>query len=119
MSNERLCPCRFQIPLVLNDGSEIPPETLIKFHQTLRRQFGAYTMLGVRDGVWGGKTEPSQWIEVAIPLSRVPELREVVYAIGKELGQEAMYFDAPPPTVEIVPIKEDDTQGEASAEEGS
>src|ERR1700735_1165650 len=107
MSTPQLCPCRFQIPLVLNDGSETPPEELILIHRSLRRQFGQYTMLGERDGVWEGQSEPSQWSEVAIPQSRVPELRELVYSIGKRLKQKAMYFDAPPPTVEIMPIEED------------
>lgn len=72
----------------------------------MRRQFGAYTILGVRDGVWEGQAEPSQWIEVAVPMERVPELRELVYSIGKKLGQKAMYFNAPPPTVEIIEIED-------------
>lgn len=107
MSKERLCPCQFQIPLRLNDGSETPPEALVTIYAAIRRQFGAYAILGVRDGFWEGQAEPSQWIEVAVPMERVPELRELVYAIGKRLGQRAMYFDAPPPTVELIEIEED------------
>lgn len=106
MSAERLCPCSFQIPLKLNDGSDTPIQDLILIYQALRRQFGAYTILGVRDGVWEGQSEPSQWIEVAVPMERVPELRELVYSIGKKLGQKAMYFNAPPPTVELIEIED-------------
>lgn len=86
----------------------------------MRRQFGFWTELGTRDGVWEGQSEPSLWIEIAIPQSRIPELRELVYSIGKRLGQKAMYFDAPPPTVEIFPIDDDvdDENEEPLAESG-
>lgn len=61
---------------------------------------------GVKGGSWFGQVETSLRIEVAVHPSRVPELRELVYAIGKQLGQKEMYFDAPPPSVEFINISE-------------
>ena len=118
MSTPKLCACRFQIPLMLNSGDEIPPETLVEVIASIRRQFGAFTNLGVMQGEWEGQSEPSQWIEIAIPESRVPELKELVYSIGKRLGQKAMYFDAPPPTVEILPIDENDEEQQKPSSAG-
>ncbi|MBS0208731.1 MAG: hypothetical protein JSS27_07235 [Planctomycetes bacterium] len=117
MSDHKLCPCRFQIPLVLNDGSETPENDLVAIFAAMRRQFGGWTVLGQRDGVWEGQAEPSLWIEIAVPIARVPELKELVYSIGKRLKQKAMYFDAPLPTVEIFPIEHGDD--EPSEESGS
>jgi hypothetical protein len=122
MSTPKLCACRFQIVLVLNDGTETPPELLVEIYAAMRRQFGQWTVLGVRDGEWDGQAEPSQWIEMSVPPSRVEELRQLVYSIGKRLGQRAMYFDAPPPTVEIITIdegtdEEPETEPETEREE--
>lgn len=56
-------------------------------------------------------------------MGRVPELRELVYSIGKKLGQKAMYFNAPPPTVELIEIEDQiaekaDEQRDSSVGEG-
>ena len=50
-------------------------------------------------------------VEVAVLPERIQELRSVVYAVGKELGQKQMYFDAPAvPSVEFMHIDEDDAE---------
>src|SRR3989337_2936504 len=97
------CPCRFRLPLKYNDGREVEPEILVRIFQALTVQFGGYTPLGAAtEGDWGGQAEPMMSVEVAVLPERIPELRAVVYAIGKELGQKQMYFDAPSvPSVEF------------------
>ena len=121
---EKHCPCRVQIPLVYNDGTEVEAETLTEILSVFNRQFGGYTPLGdgsvaghnVVGGSWHGQVEPSMRIEVAVLERRVPELKEVIFAIGKRLGQKEMYFDAPPPSVEFVKIE--DYLGDQSIDEG-
>jgi hypothetical protein len=100
--------CTFQVPLYYNDGREVEPEVILEIKQTLDRQFGGYTILGIDEGSWFGQVERSLRIEVAVPKKRIAELRKVVITIGKKLGQKAMYFNAPPPSVEIIDIEEQD-----------
>jgi hypothetical protein len=107
------CPCRFRLPSKYNDGREVEPQVLVSIFQALTRQFGGYTPLGVGHGDWGpqGTTEPTMGVEVAVLPERVPELELVVIAIGKQLGQKQMYFDAPPPSVKFLEIGEDEATG--------
>jgi hypothetical protein len=109
------CPCRIQIPLNYPDGREVEPEVVIDIFRWFNRQFGGYTPLGVSEGAWFGLVERSMRVEVAVCEDRVQELRQVAYAIGKRLGQQEMYFDAPPPSVEFIKI-EGDTKPGAAAE---
>jgi hypothetical protein len=106
MSTHKLTPCKFPVVTHLNNGEEVPPETMCQIFEVLNRQYGGYTVLGVREGCWEGQVETSIWIEVAVPVERIAELRMTVYAIGKKLGQKAMLLDAPEPSVEIFPIDE-------------
>ena len=100
------CPCKVQIPLVYNDGREVEAEVLAGFLTILNVQFGGYTPLEATEGAWFGQVERSMRIEVAVFQDHVPQLRAVVYSIGKRLGQKEMYFDAPAPSVEFVKIEE-------------
>jgi hypothetical protein len=102
------CPCRFRLPLQYNDERRVEPEVLVDIFQALTRQFGGYTPLGTESSDWGpqGGTEPTMGIEVAVAPHRVEELEEVVFAIGKRLGQKFMYFDAPAPSVKFIEIGE-------------
>ncbi len=56
-------------------------------------------------GCWEGQCEGVMEIEVAVVPRRVNDLRKLVLSIGKELGQRAMYFDVPEPTVEILDVE--------------
>ncbi len=102
------CPCRFRLPLRYNDGRRVEPEVLIDIFQALTRQFGGYTPLGTAESDWGpqGGTEPTMGVEVAVAPHRVKELEDVVFSIGKTLGQKQMYFDAPAPSVKFIEIGE-------------
>jgi hypothetical protein len=88
----------------------VEPEVLIGIFQALTRQFGGYTPLATAESDWGpqGGTEPTMGIEVAVAPHRVEELEEVVFSIGKLLGQKQIYFDAPAPSVKFLEIGESD-----------
>ena len=105
-NSPKLVPCVVQVPLVDNDGNEFEPRKLVTIFSWFDRQFGGYTNLGQMEGSWHGQVEPSIRIEVAVAENRIAQFRDVVCAIGKLLEQEAMYFDAPPPSVEIIPMSE-------------
>ncbi len=99
-------PCRFLIPLALNDDTPVSVETFMKIKRALDVQFGGYRVTAeCMEGSWQGQVENCMEIEVCVIKKRVPELRQVVLAIGKELGQLAMYFDSRPPTVEILDVE--------------
>lgn len=102
-----LCPCRILIPTAYNDGKAIEPEKLARIFQALDRQFGGFNVSGVQ-GSWFGQVEESIRVEIAITEDRVKELETVVHAIGRELEQEAMYFEVPPPSARIVEIKKEE-----------
>jgi hypothetical protein len=100
-------PCIFLVPLMDNLGEEFPPETFIRIKQALDRQFGGYTILGVVEGSWHGQVEPSLRIQVVVTPDKVNTLRDLVIAIGRELGQKAMYFEQPPPSAEIISLEDE------------
>jgi hypothetical protein len=81
--------------------------------------FGGFTVHSTNQGRWlsgAGRLyqEEIAVYEVAVPADKVPLLREAVAEIGRRLGQLAMYFDAPPPSVEII-----DLAAPSSAPKGS
>lgn len=117
MSTPLLCECDFQLVLAYNPtegdlfGKRIEPEVLVHILSQLNMKFGDYRILGppasdvLPAGTYKGQPEASVCVQVAIPEERIPELREFVIKVGERLGQEAMYFKAGPPSVEIIPIK--------------
>ncbi|HEV2973051.1 MAG TPA: hypothetical protein VGY55_24000 [Pirellulales bacterium] len=78
---------------------------MLEIKMALDRRFGGYKMLSPTEGSWHGQVEETHEIEVTVLPKQIPELREVVIAIGKRLGQHAMYFDAPAPSVEIIDVE--------------
>jgi hypothetical protein len=105
----RLSPCRFNVPLTDNEGQPIDPHVLVELHRELHGQFGGFTVHSTSEGRWqkqGGRLyqEAVVFYEVAVPRSRVAALRDVICNLGRQLGQLAMYFDAPAPSVEIIDL---------------
>jgi hypothetical protein len=105
----RLCPCRFHVPLTDNDGQPIDPQVILDLHRELLAEFGGFTIHPTSQGQWrsrAGRVYQEEVVvyEVAIPEDKVDLLRDVVCRLGRELGQLAMYFDAPPPSVEIIDL---------------
>lgn len=101
----KYCACRFLVPTHCNDGRPVEAEKFVEIKRVLDRQFNGCRFIAPSEGTWHGQVEGMHEIEVAVPPKRVAELRSVVVAIGLDLGQDAMYFDAPAPSVEIISIK--------------
>jgi hypothetical protein len=105
----RLCPCRFNVPLTNNEGQPVDPQAILDLHRELLGEFGGFTIHPTSQERWkssGGRLYQEEIViyEVAVPEDKVALLREVVSSLGRRLGQLAMYFDAPPPTVEIIDL---------------
>jgi hypothetical protein len=103
----RLSPCRFNVPLTDNEGRPIDPQVIVDQHRELLAQFGGFTIRPTSPGRWqsrAGRVYQEEVVvyEIAVPEDKVPLLRDVVCRVGWRLGQLAMYFDAPPPSVEII-----------------
>lgn len=99
-----LCPCVLQLPLVYNDGRKVARSLVESVMSELDQRFNGCTLLGRCVGYWRGQQEPSVRIEVAVAADRVPELKSFVRRVGELLGQECIYFDHRPPSVELLPI---------------
>jgi hypothetical protein len=104
-----LSPCRFNVPLTDNEGQPIDPQMIVDLHRELLGQFGGFTIHPTSEGRWqsrAGRVYQEEVIvyEVAIPHENVALLRDVVCRLGRRLGQLAMYFDAPSPSVEIIDL---------------
>ncbi len=95
---ERRVPCILHIPGQYPDGREIEPEKLETFLQTLDRQFGGSTPLGIVPGRWLSddetlklKEEPMHRIEVSVKKKDLKSFEDTVRAIGREMKQKVMY----------------------------
>jgi hypothetical protein len=105
----RLCPCRFNVPLTDNAGQPIDPQVIVELHRELLGQFGGFTIHPTSLGRWqsrAGRVYQEEVVvyEIAVSEVKIPLLRDVVSRLGRRLGQLAMYFDAPPPSVEIIDL---------------
>jgi hypothetical protein len=105
----RLSPCRFKLPLRDNMGQPVEPQVVLDLQRELRENFGGFTINPTSQGQWQsqvGRSYEEEIVEyeVAIPEDKVPLLREMVCRTGVRLGQLAMYFDAPAPSVEIIDL---------------
>lgn len=105
----RLSPCRFNVPLTDNEGEPIHGQVILDLHRELLAQFEGFTIHPTSQGRWqsrAGRVYQEEVVvyEVAVPEDKVSVLRGVVGRLGRRLGQLAMYFDAPPPSVEILDL---------------
>ena len=104
-----LSPCRFNTPLMDNEGEPIDPRAIIDRHRELLGLFGGFTIHPTSQGRWqsrAGRVYQEEVVvyEIAVPADHVARLRDVVRGLGRRLGQLAMYFDAPSPSVEIIDL---------------
>ena len=87
----------------------IDPRVILELHRELLAAFRGFTIHPTSMGRWqnrAGRLFQEEVIvyEVAIPEDKVPVLRDIVCRLGLRLGQQAMYFDAPAPSVEIIEL---------------
>jgi hypothetical protein len=106
----RLSACRFKMPLTDNSGRPIKARVLIDLHRKLLAEFQGFTIHPTSKGRWQSRAgrlfqEEVVEYEVAIPEVKTAILRSVVCRLGEQLGQHAMYFDAPAPSVEIIELR--------------
>src|SRR5947208_3520465 len=105
----RLSPCRLNVPLTDNEGQSIDPQAIVDLHRELLGTFEGFTIHATSKGRWQSRAghpyqEEVVVYEVAVPSRKVSILRDVVCRLGRRLGQLAMYFNAPPPSVEIIDL---------------
>ena len=105
----KLSPCRFKLPLTDNDGQPIEGRVILDLHRELLAEFQGFTIHPTSEGRWrsrAGQLYQEQVVgyEVAVPPDKVALLRDAICRLGQRLGQLAMYFDAPAPSVEIIEL---------------
>ena len=115
----RLSPCPFNLPLTDNGGQPIDSDVIIDLHRELLDKFGGFTIQPTSQGRWRSRMgtlyqEEIVTYEVAVVPDRIADLRELVCRLGRRLGQEAMYFDAPLPSVDIIDLSALPDPSEAS-----
>jgi hypothetical protein len=92
-------------------GAAHRPAVIVDLHRELLGQFGGFTIHPTSQGRWqsrAGRVYQEEVVvyEVAIAKDHVAQLRDIVRSLGLRLGQLAMYFDAPSPSVEIIDLSE-------------
>lgn len=98
-----------RIPTHGNDGILFSPDQITAILSKRAREFGGVSLDGPGRGVWIGSDgtvydEPSYSLSVACSVEELPIAREMVRWIGKQLQQEAMYFEIQDSPVEIIRI---------------
>ena len=96
------------VPLYYNDGREVPKKVILDFEDRLYVLGGGITDKGTVKGAYrmaDGKKQIDYSVEYWIWLKEecVPELRQAVAELGFELGQESMYLESVPSTLDLVP----------------
>lgn len=85
------------IPTHRNDGSAVSDAEMRDILGGLWRQFGGATIEGIVEGHWidAGKhyQDRSLKVSVACEANQLQEAEAAVLAIGRRLGQLAMYFE--------------------------
>jgi hypothetical protein len=96
----------------------VKPRVLLDLHRELLDEFEGLTIHPTSQGHWQSQAgrlyeEEVVGYEVAIPEDKVSLLREMVCRVGVRLGQLAIYFDSPAPSVEIIKLPGYYAQGRA------
>ena len=87
-----------RIPTHRNDGSKVSRRELRAILARVQRAFDGYSLDMPSDGAWvasDGRVyrEKSQKLEVVVPKEDVEKARELFIALGKKLGQRAIFFE--------------------------
>jgi len=87
-----------RIPTHDNDGRKFSKSVRNKILSKVRETFGGYSLDGPGEGSWmdeDGRVyeEPSYLLTVFCDRNQYQDARELVIWVGRELEQEAMYFE--------------------------
>jgi hypothetical protein len=98
------------LPLSDNNGKPFPRDEWLASVGIVAREFGGATLGDLRTGLWRGarglQREPIRLVTVSFEPSRLERFREVVRAIGRRLGQEAVYVRFEEPRVELIAVRD-------------
>jgi hypothetical protein len=106
-----LSPCRFKVPLTDNAGQPIEARAILELHRELMAAFQGFTIHPTSQGRWqsrAGRVYQEEVVvyEAAVAQEKVTVLRDLVRRLGRSLGQLAMFFDAPTPSVETIDLSD-------------
>jgi hypothetical protein len=87
-----------RLPTHRNDGTKVGRREQRNILNRVRDAFGGYSLDGPFEGSWvadDGRvyTETSYRLEVLIQPERLAEVKGMFMDIGRQLGQEAIYFE--------------------------
>ena len=87
-----------RIPTHRNDGSIIGRREQRAILTRVRDAFGGYTLEGPFQGAWTADdgrvyAETSYRLKVLVPAERIDEARLLFMDVGRQLGQQAIYFE--------------------------
>lgn len=113
MNRGKMVRVTFNVPTRFNTGAKIPLALVDEFLDEICQRFGGYSILPKIQGAWWSKKENkvlfdlNRLIWVVIPASRIKELRSRVKSLGRQLKQEAMYFEVVPIEAEFIDCSEE------------
>ena len=96
------------VPLCYNDGRKVPKSVILDFEDRLFFLGDGFTDKGTVRGSYrmaDGKKQIDHSAEYWIWLKEesIPELKRTVAELGFKLGQESMYLESVPSTLDFVP----------------
>jgi hypothetical protein len=87
------------IPERYNDGKLVSKATMRAILNSLKDQFGGYTVDGRTAGCWVDETDGEEYHDTGVKVTvgcdkgRLAEAEAAVIEIGRRLKQKAMYFE--------------------------
>jgi hypothetical protein len=86
------------IPLARNDGSRVRADEMQRILANIMTRFGGYSLGTPIRGAWTDATghrfdDDTQPVIVSCDRERLEEAKQLVIAIGRQLGQKAMWFE--------------------------
>jgi hypothetical protein len=105
------------LPLTNNQGKRFAEADLQAALTLVVRRFGGATFAEEWEGYWLNdqqrlQREPVRRLIVSFDRSRLGEFRQVLRAVGRRLGQQAVYFRLEEPRVELLRVARDEPEKE-------
>jgi hypothetical protein len=94
------------IPMNYNNGSPVPKQIFTQFEKQLLRIAGGYSMDGIVEGGW--RADETDYFDKSkryiILTDQVEVIKSLTIEIGKQLEQQAMYFEVQETNIEFIEI---------------